>query len=258
MNGEPVKARTTKIVFDKRESEEANPIRPFIFRTSSDGVDIYVAVGFTRPIPSESELLDEQVGARYSTIDAGWTVLCNDRAVIFSDRSELTGWGEAGVPRYHTQFIAVSGIVEFRSEDPSKLPTTTTKRGIDASSPLYLQVKNKMREGMRLFTDYTNKWKGRSEESKTHIQLGDRLSLEELKSSTENLPLRATRSPVKGGQYKPSLPIPPELEPTRRRISFSKERAKIEEVAEYLDQPGISPSRVGEICFDMIHDEART
>ena len=44
---------------------------------------------------------------------------------------ELTSWGEAGVPKYHTQFIAISGLVEFRSTDPRKLPTTTTKREIE-------------------------------------------------------------------------------------------------------------------------------
>ena len=77
-------------------------------------------------------------------MDAGWTIICNDRAVLYCDRTELTGWGEAGVPRYHTQFIAISGIVEFQSNDPAKLPTTTTKRGIDASSlPLFTGKKIK-------------------------------------------------------------------------------------------------------------------
>ena len=113
----------------------------------------------------QNEIDEEQEGTKYSAEDAGWTILCNDRAVLHCDRSELTGWGEAKVPRYHNQFIAISGIVDLRSKDPGKLPTTTTKRGIDASSPLYLQIKNKMREGMRIFTDYTNKWKGRAEES---------------------------------------------------------------------------------------------
>ena len=62
--------------------------------------------------------------------------------------------------------IAISGIVEFRSNEAGKLPTTTTKRGIDAASPLYLQVKNKMREGLKLFTTYTYWWKGKESEAK--------------------------------------------------------------------------------------------
>ena len=50
--------------------------------------------------------------------------------VLYCDQSELTGWGEAKVPRYHTQFIAISGIVEFKCKDPSKLPTTTHQKRI--------------------------------------------------------------------------------------------------------------------------------
>ena len=194
INGEAVKPRTTKIVYDNRKTAGDDAVRPFVFKSDTDGVDVFLAVGFTRPIPSESEIMEEQEAARYSSIDAGWTILCNDRAVLHCDRSELTGWGEASVPRYHTQFIAISGIVDLRSENPWKLPTTTTKRGIDASSPLYLQIKNKMREGMRVFTDYTNKWKGRADESKNHIQRGLRLPLEELRLKSEELSFSNTRA----------------------------------------------------------------
>jgi hypothetical protein len=57
------------------------------------------------------------------------------------------------------QFIAISGIVIFCSEKPELLPTTTTKRGIDGNSELYLHVRDKMIEGMKIFTQYTNQWK---------------------------------------------------------------------------------------------------
>ncbi len=258
INGTPVKPHTTKIVYDGRHTAGDDAIRPFVFKSNTDGVEVYLAVGFTRPIPSESEIIEEQETTRYSSIDAGWTILCNDRAVLHCDRSELTGWGEAGVPRYHTQFISISGIVDFRSDDPRKLPTTTTKRGIDASSPLYLQIKNKMREGMRVFTNYTNKWKGRADESKMHVQGGKPLSLEELKVRTEDLTFSSTRSlPPGGQQYKPNLPLPTKLEPTKRRITFVREVAKIKDVSEYLGDPDMQASEVGEFCFDAVYDEVR-
>lgn len=257
INGEPVKPRTAKIVFDSRLREGAAGIRPYIFRTTTDGVQVFLVVGFTRPIPSQSEIIDEQEATRYSSMDAGWTVICNDRAVLYCERSELTGWGEAGVPRYHTQFIAISGIVEFRAEDARKLPTTTTKRGIDASSPLYLQIKNKMREGMRIFTDYTNKWKGQAEESKKHIQRGTPISFNEIKAAAQRLPFNpTTRSFPPGDQYKPKLPLPPRLEPTKRRISFVRDIAKIRTVATYCGDADMEPSQVGEKCFDTIYEEA--
>ena len=257
INKATVEPRTISIVYGDQEKPSDETVRPFVYKaTSADGVDVFLAVGFTRLIPTENEIEDEQEARRISSEDAGWTILCNDRAVLHCDRSELTGWGEAGVPRYHTQFIAVSGIVDLRSDDPGKLPTTTTKRGIDASSPLYLQIKNKMREGMRLFTDYTNKWKGKAEESKNHIEGGRLLSLEELRLETKDLKFSKTKTLPPGSQSKPKLPLPRKIEPTRRRISFVKEIEKIEAVAEYIEKPDMQPSEVGESCFDAVYEEA--
>ena len=257
VNGDSIKPRTTKIVYDSRARATPDPIRPFVFTSRSGDVDVFLAIGFSRPIPSATEIIEEQEGMRYSSIDAGWTIVCNDRAVLHCDRTELTGWGEAGVPRYHTQFIAISGVVEFRSADPKNLPTTTTKRGIDASSPLYLQVKNKMREGMRVFIEYTNKWKGRAEEAQKHIESGKPFSLGELKVRTAKLNFNSTKTVPPGRQYKPKLPLPKPVEPTKRRISFVKEAVKINMVAEYLDEPRLTPAEVGETCFDVVYEEAQ-
>lgn len=261
VNGDPITSYPTRLIFNVQTKEKrAASIQPFIFKTkTNEGVEIFLTVGFTRPIPSQDEVLSEQTEKQYSSKDAGWTIICNDRAVLYCDRSELTGWGEAGVPHYHTQFIAISGVVEFRADDASKLPTTTTKRGIDASSALYLQVKNKMREGMRLFTNYTNKWKGRADEAKKHIKQGDRLSIEEIKERAANLPFSVTkRSIPPGKQYKPSLPVPKKVESQQRRISFIKDIDEVKTVADYLFQDETTdPSEVGEKCFDLILNEAR-
>lgn len=261
LNRRIIKPRPTKLVFDKKiRAGKRGGIQPFIFKTKADGVDVFLAVGFTRPIPSQDEIENEQGEKKYSSLDAGWTVLCNDRAVLYCDRSELTGWGEAGIPRYHTQFIAISGIVEFKADDPSKLPTTTTKRGIDASSTLFLQIKNKMREGMRIFTDYTNKWKARAEESRKQIkEAGPALSFQEIKTAAERLPFSSTKQSIpKGEQYKPDLPLPRRPESQFRRISFAKKAEEIKTVAEHLfEDPGVDPSVVGERCFDLILGEAR-
>jgi hypothetical protein len=205
INGDLVKARPTRLIFNKKVTgPKGEGIRPYIFKAKTDGVEIFLAVGFTMPIPSQDEIAHEQEEKKYSSLDAGWTILCNDRAVLYCDRTELTGWGEAGIPRYHTQFIAISGIVDFRADDPSRLPTTTTKRGVDASSALYLQIKNKMREGMRIFTDYTNKWKIHPEESRRHIEAGEPLSFDDIKTETNDLPFSPTKTSVpKGDQFRP-------------------------------------------------------
>lgn len=254
INDTPVKPRTVEIVFDSEPKPgDVRSISPFVFKGTMEGVDVYLAVGLTRKIPSQGEVEREQKAATYSSANAGWTVVCNDRIVLHNDRTEVTGWGDAGVPQYHTQFIAISGVVEFWSEDPSKLPTTTTKRGIDASSPLYLRVKNKMREGMKIFIDYTNKWKGRPKASGKLIDRCEPLSLSGLKRKTENLAFKRTQTLPYSEQHKPRLPVPPR--PKGRRISFTKGEAEVAAVAEYLGIPDSDPSDVGERCFDRTYEE---
>ena len=251
INGKPVEAKPTKLVFNEK-------IKPYIYQTEINGVKVFLSVGFTRAIPSQEDVNSEQEKRRYSSMDAGWTIICNDRAVLYCDRTELTGWGEAGVPRYHTQFIAISGIVEFQSNDAEKLPTTTTKRGIDASSLLYLQVKNKMREGMQIFTNYTNKWKDNVSESKAHIGSGEPYTLDEIKKEAKNLKLSSVKSGLGGKQFKPKVPLPKPEESTEKRISYNKELDDILTVQEYLfREKEVSPSKVGEKCFDLILEEAQ-
>jgi len=260
LNGHVVKAQPTQLVFTKGPPKQGAPrISPYFFKTKADGVEVFLAVGFTRPLPSEDEITKEQEATRYSSLGAGWTIVCNDRAVLYCDRTELTGWGEATVPRYHTQFIAISGIVEFRADDPAKLPTTTTKRGIDASSRLYLQIKNKMRDGMKMFTDYTYKWKGREEESKRQIGEGDRLSLSQLKAASTSLQFRnAKKSDPPGQLYRPELPFPKKLESHMRRIAFVRKAEEVAKVARHVFDDGEgNPSKVGEKCFELILREAR-
>ena len=261
INSERVVARPTKLIFNKTENVKGRDtaIRPYIFQAEIDDVKVFLSVGFTRPIPSQEDINDEQEEKRYSSIDAGWTIICNDRAVLYCDRTELTGWGEAGVPRYHTQFIAIAGIVEFQSNDAAKLPTTTTKRGIDASSSLYLQVKNRMREGMQMFTNYTNKWKENVRESQDHIKSGSSYALDEIKKeSTENLKLNPVTLGLKGQRFMPKLPLPELKEPTTKQIAYSKHSDDIKTVQSYLfGEEEVRPSKVGEECFDQILKEAQ-
>ena len=260
VNDVSVVPQSAKLVFVERKNESGTDtaIRPYIYQTEIDGVSVFLTVGFTRPIPSQEEVNDEQEEKRYSSLDAGWTIICNDRAVLYCDRTELTGWGEARVPRYHTQFIAIAGIVEFRSNDASKLPTTTTKRGIDASSSLYLQVKNRMREGMLIFTDYTNKWKGNASESQKHIASGKPYTLDEIKMGSENLRLNAVRSGLQGKQFKPKLPLPKPEPSSEKRISYTRDSDDIQVVQDYLfANEEVKPSQVGEKCFDLMLREAQ-
>lgn len=257
VNDELVEPRPTELRF---ESERQGAIlRPYIYEAKIDDVEVFLAVGFTRPIPSVEEVIRESDEQQYSSRLAGWTVVCNDRAVLYANTDEMTGWGEAGVPRFHTQFTAIAGIVEFRSNDASKLPTNTTKRGIDANSTLYLQVKNRMREGMKMFTAFTNKWKGDglAQVAKERIRKAPAKSFGDIKKAAKTIPMRKVKTTTgRARHYKPTLPAPPASK--ERRISFTKPIDRIQKVGRYLfDDENEKPSVIGEECFDRIFRKAK-
>ena len=249
VNGEIINGRPTQLIF----SEETN-IKPYIYKDQIDDVEVFLAVGFTRPIPSPEEIDENDESASYSSLDAGWTIVCNDRAVLYCNRDELTGWGEAGIPQYHTQFIAISGIVEFRCKNAQKLPMTTTKRGIDASSRLYLQVKNKMREGMKLFITYTNRWKKDWEEGKNKFSRDhEAVTISGLKQKIIDNDIELIDRQDGSAIFMPKLPMPPQEDSGRVKISFSTQRDNPRIVARYIygedDANRHTNNEVGEDCF---------
>lgn len=235
-------------------------IRPFLYQQTFDDVHVSLAIGFYAPPPSPEDIDDEN-NLRRSSSEAGWTIVCNDRVVLYNDKSHLTGWGEAGVPQYHTQFIGIRGIVIFESNNPKKLPMTTTKRGIDTSSGIYSIVKDRMRQGLKLFTDYTNRWKGQNEKERTYSKKAKSVSIDNLVTSKEKIERSTTITFTnnKGADiYKPKLPKPVNDKPYRI-ISFSRSNEDIEDIIEYLYKDRhhtITASQVGEKCFQLILDKA--
>lgn len=256
INDSEIKPKTMKLLVE--ENFEKDVLAPYIYKAEMDGVTVNLHVGFYRRIPNQEEIDDEQV-ARSSKEEAGWTIICNDRVVLYKDKSILTGWGEANVPHYHTQFIGIAGVVIFKAEDAEKLPITTTKRGIDASSQIYLRVKNRMREGLKLFTDYTNKWKKETAKEKELTVEAKPRNIHEFE---EIIPSeRWTKVPntsFNEMRFIPKLPKPSEVNPNKY-IRFSRTQSELRIVSEYLfDTSDVSPSEVGEKCFEKILKEAIT
>jgi Histidine kinase-, DNA gyrase B-, and HSP90-like ATPase len=251
---------------EKINSQNA-AIAPYLYEAQKDEVEIKLAVGFYRSIASEDEVNDETEGIRRSSDTAGWTIICNDRVVVYCDKTRLTGWGEAKVPSYHPQFIAISGVIHFRSKDARSLPITTTKRGIDASSDIYLYVKDFMREGLKIFTSYTNKWKRNIPEEKERVSQAKTADPNTIFSTIPEeawKTVRGRNSESKSfsteRKFIPVLPIPEAQnnEPKKKNISFSRPSKEIELVAEYLfEDSERDPSEVGNECFEIILREAK-
>ena len=245
--------------YDKGKKKDWK-IQPYLFKRIYDEcVDVHLIVGFYATIPNEDET-EERLESKRSSPEAGWTIVCNDRIIIFNDKTHLTGWGEAGIPQYHTQFIGIRGLVIFESSKPEKLPMTTTKRGIDLSSAIFADVKNKMREGLKIFTNYTNQWKGRNEQERLYSNKTTKVSHASLSDESWLKGKGVNFKNNKDGSSisQPKLPRP-STDKDYEYIRFTKPKDDIDMVKDYLWDASIDvkPSKIGEECFDRFLHKAK-
>ena len=248
INGEKIAPKVPSLLWDK--SDDADALRPYIYRANIDGVRVFLAVGF-REKPETPTDEESEAKPKYSSEDAGWTIVCNDRVTLPYDKGRQTGWGWGGVPSYHNQFIAITGFVFFDGH-PSDLPMTTTKRGVDANSDLYTIVRQRMQSGVLHFTKFTNDWKGFDT---SHVfKKADPMTLPEIESLVEKGKIRL--HPLRGDgqqeQAPPHLPPSPR-EVTEKRISFVRPIKDIRRVSKWLfETESRRPSEVGAECFDFV------
>ncbi|HEV2517824.1 MAG TPA: ATP-binding protein [Devosia sp.] len=230
-------------------------LKPYVFNGVIDGVSVEIYAGLYRQLPTEQEIEQEEE-VRATRDNAGWTIVCNDRVVVHNDKTRLTGWGEAGVPAFHGQFMSFGGVVVLRSSDLWKLPLTTTKRGLDASSNLFSVVKDYMREATKSFTSFTNKWKRNPQERTALYKTATPLSLSQLRTVTASYPMTATRKTENSTKFVPNLPVPPS-DQSIVRISYTRDRSQFQKVALYLfDDASAQPREVGEASFDKLLSQA--
>lgn len=234
-------------------SFDSNAPAPYVYQKNIDGVQVSIVVGLNTGRQHDEDEVDFVRDRSSST--AGWTVFCNDRAVIVGDKTRLTGWGDS-VPMYHGQFSVITGIVEFKSTSADKLPVTTTKRALDTSSDIWLEARSKMREGLRIWINYTNLWKNnpRSDQS-SHWESSRPVSLNE---AIETIKARKVVTKSDGAiEYNPNkkkvLPKPPESKPSSRKVVFTRAQEEIKTVSlHFFDSEDQSPGIVGDKCFEYV------
>jgi hypothetical protein len=247
VNGVAIEPNVPKLLWDIDGKGDA--LRPYIYQAEIKGVSVFLAVGFREKPETVDD--DADAEARYRSEDAGWTVVCNDRAVLSCDKSRQTGWGWGGIPSYHTQFIAISGLVLFDGH-PADLPMTTTKRGVDANSDLFCIVRERMQEGVLHFTKFTNEWKG--QDVSKLFKSADAFKITDIHRKAEKGDVRFNSLKGEGRQRQslPHLPQRPKLI-TERRISYLKPIKEIEAVSQFLfERTDAKPKEVGEECFDFV------
>jgi Histidine kinase-, DNA gyrase B-, and HSP90-like ATPase len=252
LNGTRIQPVPLKLILSKQGG-----ISPYVFRGKVKGVDIEVVVGFHRDPTKVSEPDEDDGDGRSEAVTkAGWSVICNDRLILYGDKSEMTGWGMRPVPRFHGQYNSIAGVVTMRGDSPELLPLNTTKHGINIQFGVYLKVLDYMKDGVKRFTDYTNKWKGRLQEAAPQFKGAQQVLAAEVAEAipqeeyTRVGKSRLADDSATAEEHKPDLPIPPREE-TSRWIRFCKPVEHIRTVAEeVLDDKNSDPSDVGEECFD--------
>jgi Histidine kinase-, DNA gyrase B-, and HSP90-like ATPase len=107
INEVPVKPIRVEVLVSTNENEPA----PYVFKKNISGVNVSIVVGLNtgRGDDNDDDDDDTDFERNRTSATAGWTVFCNDRAVIVGDKSRLTGWGD-GIPLYHGQFSIITGI----------------------------------------------------------------------------------------------------------------------------------------------------
>jgi hypothetical protein len=121
-----------------------------------DDVAIHIIYGehASHKFPFEKNHSEEQ--NRRLTTQYGWTILCNDRAIIMSDKSLRTGWD---ITKFHSDFYGFVGYVNFVSQVPRKLPWNTTKTDIDLNNSAY-QI------ALRSMKAFTEEWRSEANRRK--------------------------------------------------------------------------------------------
>lgn len=253
LNGKNIAAVPASILSSSLEemAKDKPSLAPYMVKYETETVKANLWVGMYRS-PSDTEGEEEsETEQRQSSDNSGWTIICNDRAIVSNDTSILTGWGEAGVPRFHPQFIGIRGILTLDSDYPLQLPLTTTKRGLDASSELFLNLKEYMREGTKFFTSFTNHWKADRIKAKKLFADASLLELPELRKMMSKVNLSPVKKLHGAQRYAPNLPTPAPTE--MKRVSFLRHQKHIALIAsKYLSDPKSKPADVGAFCFDEI------
>lgn len=107
--------------------------KPYYFKTKFNNVNVKIIAGLS------------YVG---NPNLSGWYIYCNERLVVIADRSSITGWGVGNIPRWHVDYVMFRGIVFFDSDETINLPLTTTKKGIDAMSDVFMKTFYYMKNAM--------------------------------------------------------------------------------------------------------------
>ncbi len=213
--------------FQLRASES---LSPSVEEYSDGKVRVRILAGLVDDLPDD--IPDELRPGKVERF--GWFVICNDRIVLSADKTDRTIWGDDEFQVWHPQYNGFAGFLFFQAEDQRALPWTTTKRDLDATSPLYRRAVARMKAVTVPFIKYTNERKldlkaaKQAEAPSSHFDLSELVHTQSLRLPT-----------VSNG-----------IRPDQVTISFRKPKAEVEEIRRHVGNITLSAKDVGTLAFD--------
>ncbi len=180
--------------------------------------------------------------------DAGWWLFCNERLLLFRERTALTGWGD-GAAAYHPQYRRFRGYVYLTSLDTALLPWNTTKTGVDQDSRVWRQVQAEMKTALGQVLAIINRLKSERQHGEDAEDMPVSSALGQARAvPLEDLPANA--APV----APPVRPTPavPRPRPTVQKVQYNVDRSRYQEVADVLEVTVVS--EVGRLTFDYFYE----
>ena len=178
LNGKPLKGQRTELLY-------SDDHKPYYAEGEINGVKYRIIAGL-------GEIGEPKL--------SGWYIYCNNRLVVEADTSNITGWGVASIPKWHINFVVFRGLLFLDSEETLKLPLTTTKKGIDATSDIYKKLLPIMRHAMTSVLDFLKQVPKMGDKANEYRQMlcdnSEKKSAIELKNMTfANHPVRKFDAP---------------------------------------------------------------
>ncbi len=168
--------------------------------------------------------------------NAGWFVFCNGRAVLFADKSNLTGWGGGGLPIFQPKHRPFLGTVFFVSPFPEALPWTTTKASVNEENAAWQEAKRHMVTVGRVITGFLDK---------RYTDEGTEIGPSELQDLSRGRVSVLSAAVANAREFKP--PTKPKSRLTK--IQYQAKVADVKKIESHLRRPGMGGSEVGRYTF---------
>jgi hypothetical protein len=168
--------------------------------------------------------------------NSGWFVFCNGRAVLFADKSPITGWGGSGLPIFQPKHRPFLGTVFFVSPNPEALPWTTTKGSINEENAIWQEAKRHMVTVGRAIVSFLDR---RYTEDDARITPND---LQDVSGPGISVFTAAVSNERK---FQP----PKTIRPKTLKIQYDAKVDDVRRIEKYLRRPSMGGSEVGRYTF---------